>query len=443
MAMYPRAMAATSTAIMAVCLAVAVERQWRLASIDGKLLSGRNDAMPNYHHVWWAHDLLFMDSRLPRNLNMFGVHVEKAIRHSGTDLSGIWRELCPLDSDLDNFTNGEELGDPCCLWSREGRGGPFELSGRREYRRWALTHPGGNDKREDVRGIRLSPADCGSYDPARYAEDFRKFYFRRHDGPFEPTPVLVVKVISIAVFVVLLVHWARARGLLADIAPVASSKPRISGRLSFIVMLLSWVYMDLTSGMVHLVLDYLPHWIPVLGDLAKGFQHHHHDPTAIIRISWYAYVSHVHLLCPLIAAMLLFCDASRVQRLFWFWGAVFVHAFQTTHRWAHFPPEVLSWPVRFGQRSGLLLTHERHMNHHEDLEKQFTILSGYGDLLLDSAAALVPPIRYDLWLCLTVVWFLLPMALDVKFRQYFESLELARPKQGQDELGIALRNLDA
>lgn len=26
------------------------------------------------------------------------------------------RKLCELDSDGDGFTNGEELGDPCCLW---------------------------------------------------------------------------------------------------------------------------------------------------------------------------------------------------------------------------------------------------------------------------------------------------------------------------------------
>jgi len=30
----------------------------------------------------------------------------------------VWtKELCELDSDQDGFTNGEELGDPCCVWS--------------------------------------------------------------------------------------------------------------------------------------------------------------------------------------------------------------------------------------------------------------------------------------------------------------------------------------
>jgi hypothetical protein len=30
----------------------------------------------------------------------------------------VWSELCPLDSDDDGWTNGEELGDPECLWIR-------------------------------------------------------------------------------------------------------------------------------------------------------------------------------------------------------------------------------------------------------------------------------------------------------------------------------------
>lgn len=32
----------------------------------------------------------------------------------------VWtKELCELDSDGDGFTNGEELGDPCCVWSTD------------------------------------------------------------------------------------------------------------------------------------------------------------------------------------------------------------------------------------------------------------------------------------------------------------------------------------
>ena len=42
-----------------------------------------------------------------------------------------WKTLCLLDSDGDGFTNGEELGDPDCVWVKGERPkGP------------AISHPG-------------------------------------------------------------------------------------------------------------------------------------------------------------------------------------------------------------------------------------------------------------------------------------------------------------
>ena len=44
-----------------------------------------------------------------------------------------------------------------------------------------------------------------------------------------------------------------------------------------------------------------------------------------------------------------------------------------------------------------MLSHERHMEHHQDLEKQFTILSGLMDWALDPLVRLVPAANYDYW----------------------------------------------
>ncbi|CAK0830399.1 unnamed protein product [Prorocentrum cordatum] len=73
------------------------------------------------------------------------------------------------------------------------------------------------------------------------------------------------------------------------------------------------------------------------------------------------------------------------------------------------PPEWLPAIVQFMQGQGLLLGHERHMSHHEDLEHQFTILSGHADAIMDRACRLVPPVRYDVWFLIGVLWFLLPI----------------------------------
>jgi len=435
--MYLRALGGLVAGMLLVSLAVAYERWSRLSSavdgLDG--LFGRDNMVPNYHHVWFVHDMAFANG-MGQPICIFGNHL--------LQVRLAWSLLCHMDSDEDGFTNGEELGDPCCRWEPT-RQTSFSLSKQREYRRWGLTHPGGprSNLSSDFPDLRYTPAQCSDYDAVAYAEQFHSFYFRNADGEYQPTDLVMAKVISLGVLLVLLCHWFCRRDLCADLVPCLCAQPHVSGRTSLAVMLLSYVYMDMTSGIVHLILDYAPHSLPVLGGLARGFQFHHHDPTAIIRISWYAYVSHVHLLCPVVAVLLILSDASRVQRLFWFWGAVFVHLFQTAHRWAHRPPESLPWPVLLGQRSGLLLTHERHMSHHQDLERQFTILMGHTDVLLDAVARRVPPIRYDIWLFIAIVWFLLPVALDVKFRRAFQALELTKGKQapGREE-GIAMRDLD-
>ena len=71
-------------------------------------------------------------------LNRFGVDFARL---------DYWSELCPLDSDGDGWTNGQELGDPCCEWasydtpSREmqalSRGRGLCL-----LEAWTPTHPG-------------------------------------------------------------------------------------------------------------------------------------------------------------------------------------------------------------------------------------------------------------------------------------------------------------
>ncbi len=50
----------------------------------------------------------------------------------GSDFNGqgaVWTQfLCRRDSDRDGFTNGWELGDPCCVWTRGGAA-PFTSYG--------------------------------------------------------------------------------------------------------------------------------------------------------------------------------------------------------------------------------------------------------------------------------------------------------------------------
>lgn len=71
--------------------------------------------------------------------NAFGQDFQRIGKYEWT------KEFCRTDSDGDGLTNGEELGDPCCVWT-PGLS-DAELSKLKGFRRTKLSHPG--DKSED------------------------------------------------------------------------------------------------------------------------------------------------------------------------------------------------------------------------------------------------------------------------------------------------------
>eukprot|EP00928_Gymnodinium_smaydae_P020997 TRINITY_DN18146_c0_g1_i1.p1 TRINITY_DN18146_c0_g1~~TRINITY_DN18146_c0_g1_i1.p1 ORF type:complete len:473 (+),score=59.69 TRINITY_DN18146_c0_g1_i1:294-1712(+) len=424
------------TVIALFGMGVYIERVLRVRRVtSSEKFEQRSSRLPNYDHVWFVHDMVFWDGR-GGDLNVFGAHVWR--------FGANWKILCLLDSDGDGLSNGQELGDPCCLWKdfteSSDASGLFNLGGRHEYRRWNLSHPGIPNERAVDQPRNNRPLSCdGVYNKSHYAEQYNAFYFSGADGELEPVPVSLLKVGCLVIMLALAMHWVLHLGLLGDACPwlvrADESEKALPGYVSVLVCILSFLYMDATSGIIHLVLDYAPHWLPIVGDLAKGFQYHHAYPTAIVRISWYAYASHIHLLGPIVALLAILSDASRVQRLFWSWGAIFAHLFQSAHRWAHMLPEHVPGVVRIAQEYGLLIGHAEHMRHHEDLMHQFTILSGHTDWILDRSASIVPPKRYDLWLLAGIAWFALPALADVAVTRMLgcrtsqaSNEEVARPK---------------
>lgn len=389
----------------------------RTPDSDHSVWASRNINIPNARHVWWTSDV-FVTKDSQRVL---------AFGHDYMQTGGNWSELCRMDSNKDGLTNGQHLGDPCCQWRPSTD--YFSLGGHREYRRWHLTHP---SERGDISLANMaetlslgdSPTACSNaYDAATYKQQLLTFYYHNAEGAHVDVSYHPLKAVCFILMVSVMAHWLFWKDLLADIFPWATSSKPVPFPSRVITCILSFFYMDMTSGIIHLVLDYAPQHLPGLGILARGFQFHHHDPTAIIRISWFEYVSHIHFLCPLIQTAVILSDASRLQRLFWFSGAVWSHLFQTAHRWAHMPPDSLPQIVRAMQSAGFLLSHERHMNHHEDLERQFTILSGHTDLIVDNLSSFMPPARYDLWLLFGVFWFLLPIFVDTACRDWVHRLQ--------------------
>lgn len=126
-----------------------------------------------------------------QDLNPFGTDW----RDSGFEWTA---DLCQADSDGDGYTNGEELGDPCCVWVA----GAFGGTGDSQYTaNFVPSHPGNPDHRlpEDYErpscdGEDVSPPKSGADDGddratatgvAAYnpGEEQRSFDFRIKDYP--------------------------------------------------------------------------------------------------------------------------------------------------------------------------------------------------------------------------------------------------------------------
>merc|ERR1719424_1814714 len=106
-------------------------------------------------------------------------------------------------------------------------------------------------------------------------------------------------------------------------------------------------------------------------------------------------LSHSLPLLGLLSVSLALFPPRRCWRAFW--SLTFMLTFLTVlcHRWVHTPPDEGYWWFRLLQHTGLLMSHEHHMQHHDSLLQQFSNLSGATDGLLNYVVARwVPAIEY-------------------------------------------------
>jgi hypothetical protein len=90
--------------------------------------------IPNGANVKGVNALGHVDPKGDGDLNVFGEAFE--------DADEKWtKTLCELDSDNDGQTNGQELGDPCCLWTPGNDDQLIYNTG--------LSHPGLKDSKAD------------------------------------------------------------------------------------------------------------------------------------------------------------------------------------------------------------------------------------------------------------------------------------------------------
>uniref|UniRef100_A0A7S0FH52 Lipid desaturase domain-containing protein n=1 Tax=Pyrodinium bahamense TaxID=73915 RepID=A0A7S0FH52_9DINO len=421
----PRLVAAGVTLTYAALLGVYVERWQRLASREAREdVLGADRLVPNYHHINNHRDPLYNDQGKSRELNAFGrdfVRLYRDVAGGGSNESAVWPALCRLDSDGDGISNGMELGDPCCRWQPAPPRSAFVLDHHAEYRRWCISEPARD--RADPYWAKPASCDPPSYNSVEYWTQYRWFYYLQVRTPVEGYPIQAKHVIGACSVALLFLYWFVYEGLFVDVFLLWSPRKRFGLRTWVLVNVAAFLFMDLTSGIAHLCLDYMPNWIPMVGCVANGFQEHHRVPALLARKPLWNQLNDVFILAPLGAMFLLASKPTRVLRLFWFWAILYVGLFLMAHPWAHMHKDMLPLPVQVAQAWGVLLDQAAHMRHHQDLESQFTILSGHADLVIDTLSQIVPPQRYDLWLFIFISWVLSPIYLNMCFRDRFEKFE--------------------
>jgi len=201
--------------------------------------------------------------------------------------------------------------------------------------------------------------------------------------PPQPAGLTALKVTGVAVSTGLLATlFARTVTALGEDASVL---------LALLALLLGYLAADLLSGAAHWFCDtFFEENTPIIGQtVIQPFRDHHVHPERITR---YRFIEqdtmNFFLMLPLLAMAQWLGAPSPGSGLALFWccflGGLATGSFGTNlfHRWAHErePPVVVRWL----QRSGLILSPERHQRHHGDYTRGFCVTSGWMNPLLDA-----------------------------------------------------------
>ena len=354
------------------------------------------------------------------------------------------QKLCEMDSDGDGESNGLELGDPCCIWTE----------GATATRTWRISHPGGSQARNakqehenpdffDALQTHLPMPNCSdahSFQQGKNSTMFWEFYYRRAGhtaggGFLESVKWAASSLASLAsqpgglakssagdnhgklLFGNASVNIASAIILVELLVCLwlgtRSAWRRLSGREQGVLVFYSLLYMDYTSGLLHIILDNpgFNTW-PAIGDSAIAFQNHHKDPTGITRGLYINFLREHHVLVAVCLGTFLFNPRHARLRIFLALAVPSSTLMMAAHRWAHTQPDDLGWLVRAGQSCGMLISQNSHSQHHVSYDVNFAILNGWSHPVLNGLTAKLLSARSMFWFGALVLWCLLPLILS-------------------------------
>jgi ubiquitin-conjugating enzyme E2 variant len=167
---------------------------------------------------------------------------------------------------------------------------------------------------------------------------------------------------------------------------------RADGIALFAGLIVGYLFADLISGIAHWLGDRFGNAsTPLVGPaFIAPFREHHDDPQAMVKHGVVELVGNTAVFAspPLIAAYYLLDFQSQSYWTLFHAGAILsaligVVVTNVIHRWAHMeePPHL----ARLLQKTGLILSPERHARHHAGaFDRAYCITSGWLDNALDA-----------------------------------------------------------
>jgi len=254
------------------------------AAVNRVLETEAEASVPNYLRVWWARNLIWSNPQVRGGyLNPFGWNLVTQRPGATSDARALmtvtpWRELCNIDSDADGFTNGQELGDPCCIFT-----GTLAKQLRHSDTGWSwlLSHPGAPesvpeiDARDLIRNMNCTEVAASGHYPDNSAQ-FDEFYFKdfkdfKHDVTND-----LFRIAFLGIYLLIVVWWWREFSFASN----SANDTGLSKLAALAVGALAYMHNDLTSAFVHEFFDSCNWDHPLIGAQCKGTQTHHQHPRS-------------------------------------------------------------------------------------------------------------------------------------------------------------------
>jgi len=359
--------------------------------------------VPNYKRLWFARNLFWQDSQLRMNSDTYsGFGSAMLLGQVGERTLRPWLEVCDEDSDGDGFSNGAELGDPCCIYqpqAREKGGQAREKGGASTAWSWRLTHPGKSDSAPtpDIQAL-LNRIDCPAVHRAQaypsHDEAFDAFFYEVDPNDIDLSwSTSALRLLLFVLLMAVVGYWAWVRELYKEFRGEGEASLTVLG----LTYLVAYAHNDLNSAFVHAFMDNCHHKHPIVGGGCTGTQFHHHRPRGQSLEPMVNWLGNPIATLPAIVVCGIYiylgngikyprCLQTGFHYPRWFefllfWLGVTAPLSYFFHQSAHTPDAERGWFLTFLQQSGVALSPELHKIHHRLPNGTWSVMAGWMDFV--------------------------------------------------------------